>query len=128
MPVSLETQEILIAFAVENKDNHQSWGKYELDELQFAYDEISEADKESTTGQRIKQRIEELASGKDHLQETKQEEAAEHPLDDTEQEEPTEQPTEQPAEQAAEEPKSNTPYIIGAIVIVIIVLLALYLL
>ena len=45
MPVSLETQEIMIAFAIDNKDNYASWGKYELDELQFAYDEMPEADR-----------------------------------------------------------------------------------
>ena len=92
MPVSLETQEIMIAFAIDNKDNYASWGKYELDELQFAYDEMPEADRASTTGQRIKERIDELASGKDHLQDIKQEESPEHPLDDNEQEQATEQP------------------------------------
>lgn len=117
----------MIAFAIDNKDNYASWGKYELDELQFAYDEISEAEKASTTGRRIKERIDELASGKDHLEETIPEEASEHPLDDTAQEEPTEQQIEQSTEQPSQESKNNTPYIIGGIVIVvIIVLLALY--
>ena len=76
MAISLETQEILIAFADENKGNHQSWGKYELDELQDAYAEISAEEKASTTGQRIKERIDELETGKDHLEEIKQEESS----------------------------------------------------
>ena len=127
MPVSLETQEIMIAFAIDNKDNYASWGKYELDELQFAYDEMPEADRASTTGQRIKERIDELASGKDHLQDIKQEESPEHPLDDNEQEQATEQPSEHTSEQPAGEAKPETPYIIGAVIIVVIVLaLALY--
>jgi len=34
MPTSLETQEIMVAFAIDNKDNVDSWGKYILEELQ----------------------------------------------------------------------------------------------
>jgi hypothetical protein len=60
MPISLETQEIMVAFAIENKDNRDSWGKYILEELQDAYSEMPESDRASTTGQRIKHRIEEL--------------------------------------------------------------------
>jgi len=32
MAISLETQEIIFAFAADNKDNFENWGKYELDE------------------------------------------------------------------------------------------------
>ena len=60
MPISLETQEIMVAFAIENKDNLDSWGKYILEELQDAYADMPESDRASTTGQRIKHRIEEL--------------------------------------------------------------------
>ena len=60
MPTSLETQEIMIAFAIDNKDNRDSWGKYELEELEDAYTDMPEDDKASTTGQRIKDRIDEL--------------------------------------------------------------------
>ena len=116
----------MIAFAIENKDNYQGWGKYELDELQFAYAEISEEDRASSTGQRIKERIAELESGKDHLEDVKQEVAADDPRVDIEQSEPPE-PAE-PTEQPAEESNNNTPYLIGGIIIaVIIVCLALYL-
>ena len=60
MSISLETQEIMIAFAIDNKDNRESWGKYDLIELQDAYADMPEDDKVSTTGQRIKDRIDEL--------------------------------------------------------------------
>lgn len=60
MPTSLETQEIMVAFAIDNKDNLDSWGKYILEELQDAYADMPESDRASTTGQRIKHRIEEL--------------------------------------------------------------------
>ena len=60
MPTSLETQEIMIAFAIDNKDNLDSWGKYDLEELKDAYADMPEDDKASTTGQRIKDRVEEL--------------------------------------------------------------------
>jgi len=117
----------MIAFAIDNKDNVASWGKYELDELQFAYAELPEQDRTSTTGQRIKARIEELESGKDHLQEIKQEQIQEYPLDDTEQEAPAEPPITQATGQPAAEAKNNTPFIIGGIVVaIIILLLALY--
>lgn len=60
MSISLETQEIMIAFAIDNKDNRESWGKYDLIELKDAYADMPEDDKVSTTGQRIKDRIDEL--------------------------------------------------------------------
>lgn len=60
MPTSLETQEIMIAFAIDNEDNLDSWGKYDLEELKDAYTDMPEDDKASTTGQRIKDRVEEL--------------------------------------------------------------------
>ncbi len=60
MPISLETQEIMIAFAIDNEDNLDSWGKYDLEELKDAYTDMPEDDKASTTGQRIKDRVEEL--------------------------------------------------------------------
>ncbi len=60
MTTSLETQEIMIAFEVGNKDNLDSWGKYVLEELKDAYADMPEDDRASTTGQRIKDRIEEL--------------------------------------------------------------------
>ncbi len=69
MAISLETQEIIFAFVADNKDNYESWGKYELDELQDAYADMPEEDRDSSTGQRIKERIEELESGKDQVQE-----------------------------------------------------------
>jgi len=56
MAISLETQEIIFAFAADNKDNFESWGKYELDELQDAYAEMPDEERESKTGQRIKAR------------------------------------------------------------------------
>lgn len=109
----------MIAFAIENKDNYASWGKYEFDELQDAYTEMPEADRASTTGQRIKERIQELESGKDHLKDIRQEAASEYQGDDIEQEEST--------EEQAEASKNNTPYIIGGIIVLIILLLVLYL-
>lgn len=60
MAMSLETQEIMVAFAIDNKDNVDSWGKYALEELQDAYADMEESDRASTTGKRIKHRIEEL--------------------------------------------------------------------
>ena len=60
MAISLETQEIMVAFAIDNKDNVASWGKYSLEELQDAYAEMPESDRTSTTGKRIKHRIDEL--------------------------------------------------------------------
>lgn len=95
MSTSLETQEIMIAFAIDNKDNHESWGKYELDELQYAIADMPEEDRASSTGQRIKDRIEELASGKDHLKEFKQEATSEYQSDDNEKNEPTEHRSEE---------------------------------
>ena len=60
MSKSIETREIMFAFAVENKDNIDSWGKYVLEELQDAYDDMSGEERASTTGQRILARIKEL--------------------------------------------------------------------
>ena len=73
MPTSLETQEIMIAFEIGNKDNRDSWGKYVLEELKDAYTDMSEDDRESTTGQRIIDRIEKLEKVEvknDRLEET----------------------------------------------------------
>ncbi|MCZ6554509.1 MAG: hypothetical protein O6759_00135 [Candidatus Dadabacteria bacterium] len=50
----------MIAFAIDNEDNLDSWGKYDLEELKDAYTDMPEDDKASTTGQRIKDRVEEL--------------------------------------------------------------------
>ena len=72
MPTSLETQEIMIAFAIDNKDNLESWGKYDLEELKDAYADMPEDDKASTTGQRIKDRINELEKGEDNLKDDSQ--------------------------------------------------------
>ncbi len=132
MAISLETQEIIFAFEADNKDNFESWGKYELDELQDAYAEMSGEDRESKTGQRIKDRIEELESGKDQVQELRQEEEekeklAEQQSEDTEQEETPEiQPEPQP-ESETEAPKPKTPIIIAGIIIgVVILMLVVY--
>ena len=120
MAISLETQEILFAFEADNKDNYESWGKYELDELQDAYAELPEEDKASTTGQRIKERIEELESGKDQVQELRhEEEVAEQQGEDIEQEEISEpQPIPQPETELEESgaPKQKTPTIITVII------------
>ena len=50
----------MIAFAIDNEDNLDSWGKYDLEELKDAHADMPEDDKASTTGQRIKDRVEEL--------------------------------------------------------------------
>lgn len=113
----------MIAFAIENKDNFESWGKYELDELQDAYAEMPEADRASAAGQRIKQRMDELESGKDRVEELRQEEAAEYQGEDIEVEETTAEPAPEPAAKQAETPKNNTPLIVGGILIVVIILL-----
>jgi len=95
MAISLETQEIIFAFEADNKDNFESWGKYELDELQDAYAEIPGEDRESKTGQRIKGRIKELVSGEDQVQELRHEE------------EEKEKIAEQQSEAATQEKKSE---------------------
>lgn len=123
MAISLETQEILFAFEADNKDNYESWGKYELDELQDAYAELPEEDKTSTTGQRIKERIEELESGKDQVQELRhEEEVAEQQSEDIEQEETSEAQPETRLEES-EAPKQKTPIIIAGIIIGVVVLM-----
>lgn len=127
MAISLETQEILFAFEADNKDNYESWGKYELEELQDAYAELPEEDKASTTGQRIKERIEELESGKDQVQELRhEEEVAEQQSEDIEQEEISEpQSISQPETrlEESEAPKQKTPIIIAGIIIGVVVLM-----
>lgn len=123
MAISLETQEILFAFEADNKDNYESWGKYELDELQDAYAELPEEDKASTTGQRIKERIEELESGKDQVQELRhEEEVAEQQSEDIEQEEISGPQPETRLEES-EAPKQKTPIIIAGIIIGVVVLM-----
>ncbi len=107
MPTSLETQEIMVAFAIDNKDNVDSWGKYILEELQDAYAEMSEDDRASTTGQRILNRIEELENvvEKDEVK------------DDKLNEKP---------EQRSHDNKQRKQVIIGGIIVGIILLLAIY--
>ena len=108
MPTSLETQEIMVAFAIDNKDNVDSWGKYILEELQDAYADMPEDDRASTTGQRILNRIEELENvvEKDEVK------------DDRQNEKP---------EQQSHDNKQRKQVIIGGIIVgFIILLLALY--
>jgi len=131
MAISLETQEIIFAFAADNKDNYESWGKYELDELQDAIADMPEEDRDSAAGQRVKDRIKEFESGHDQVQELRQEEEekealAEQQSEDTEQEViPEPQPKPQSEETAAAKPK--TPMIMGGIILgIIILLLGLY--
>ncbi len=131
MAISLETQEIIFAFAADNKDNFESWGKYELDELQDAYAEMPGEERESKTGQRIKVRVEELESGEDQVQELRHEEEereklAEQQSEATTQEEKSEsRPETKTAE--SEAPKQKTPIIIAGIIIgVVILMLAVY--
>ena len=120
MAMSLETQEIIFAFAADNKDNYESWGKYELDELQDAYAEMPEEERSSSTGKRIKDRIKELESGKDQVQELRQEEEEKEEISE-EQSEDNEQ--EETPEHRSEESKQKTPIIIGGIIIGVVVLL-----
>ena len=132
MAISLETQEIIFAFEADNQDNYESWGKYELDELQDAYAEMPEEDKDSSAGQRIKDRIEELESGKDQVQELRQEEEekekiAEQQSEATTQEKISEPQPEPQPEPETEAPKQKTPIIIGGIIIgVVILMLVVY--
>ena len=121
MAISLETQEIIFAFAIDNKDNIESWGKYELDELQDAYAGLPEEEITSSTGKRIKDRIKELESGHDQVKEAREEESSD-PLDDGRETEET--PEQEPkSETTTEESKQNTPIIIGGIIIGVIILL-----
>lgn len=83
MSISLETQEIMIAFAIDNKDNRESWGKYDLIELKDAYADMPEDDKVSTTGQRIKDRIDELEKVEVEVKNDRPEEAADQSEDDS---------------------------------------------
>jgi len=135
MAISLETQEIIFAFEAGNKDNYESWGKYELDELQDAYAEMPGEDRDSSTGQRIKDRIKELESGEDQVQELRHEEEekekiAEQQSEATTQEQISEsRPEAQPVTQSeeTEAPDQKTPIIIGGIIIgVVILMLVVY--
>lgn len=82
MVASLETQEIMFAFAADNKDNYESWGKYEFDELENAISDMSEEEIASSTGKCIKDRIEESKSGHDQVKEARAETASDNLLDD----------------------------------------------
>ncbi len=82
MSISLETQEIMIAFAIDNKDNRESWGKYDLIELKDAYADMPEDDKVSTTGQRIKDRIDDLEKVEVEVKNDRPEETADQGKDD----------------------------------------------
>jgi len=108
MPISLETQEIMVAFAIENKDNRDSWGKYILEELQDAYAEMPESDRASTTGQRIKHRIEELKNVNVKVDEVKKVKV------DTQYEKPAQQ---------SHANKPGKKIIIGGIIVCLIILL-----
>jgi len=134
MSISLETQEIIFAFEADNKDNFESWGKYELDELQDAYAEMPGEDRDSSTGQRIKERIEELESGKDQVQELRQEEEEKEKISEQQSEATTQEKISEPQPEAQPEPetegpKQKTPIIIAGIIIgVVILMLVVYLL
>ena len=123
MAISLETQEIIFAFVADNKDNYESWGKYELDELQDAYADMPEEDRDSSTGQRIKGRIEELESGKDQVQELRQEEESNQQILDDESDDNQQEETPEPQN---EKSRQKTPIIIGGVIAAIILLLGLY--
>ena len=131
MAISLETQEIIFAFEADNQDNYESWGKYELDELQDAYAEMPGEDKDSDTGQRIKDRIEELESGKDQVQELRQEEEEKEKIAEQQSEATTQEkisePQPEPQREESEAPKQKTPIIIAGIIIgVVILMLVVY--
>jgi hypothetical protein len=108
MPTSLETQEIMVAFAIDNKDNLDSWGKYILEELQDAYADMPEDDRASTAGQRIINRIEELENvvEKDEVKDDRQ--------------------NEKPKQRSHDNKKRKQVIIGGIIVGFIILLLAIY--
>ena len=131
MAISLETQEIIFAFSADNKDNFESWGKYELDELQDAYAEMPDEERESKAGQRIKARIEELESGEDQVQELRHEEEEREKLAEQQSEATTQEEKSEPRPETktaeSEAPKQKTPIIIAGIIIgVIILMLAVY--
>lgn len=111
MAISLETQEIMVAFAIDNKDNVDSWGKYALEELQDAYSDMPENDRASTTGQRIKHRIDEL----------------ENPPEDKVKDEVKDNVQNDKPEQQSHDNKPGNQIIIGGIITgVIILLLVIY--
>jgi len=135
MAISMETQEIIFAFASDNKDNFESWGKYELDELQDAYAEFSkipEEERDSSAEKRIEDRIKELESGEDQVQELRHEEEekekiAEQQSEATTQEKISEAQPEAQPEPETEASKQKTPIIIGGIIIgVVILMLVVY--
>ncbi len=135
MAISLETQEIIFAFAADNKDNFESWGKYELDELQDAYAEMPDEERESKTGQRIKARIEELESGEDQVQELRHEEEEREKLAEQQSEATTQEVKSEPQpktrtetkaepQSESEAPKQKTPIIIAGIIIGVVILMS----
>jgi len=131
MAISLETQEIIFAFAADNKDNFESWGKYELDELQDAYAEMPDEERESKTGQRIKARIEELESGEDQVQELRHEEEEREKLAEQQSEATTQKVKSEPRPETraepqseSEAPKQKTPIIIAGIIIGVVILMS----
>jgi len=131
MAISLETQEIIFAFEADNKDNFESWGKYELDELQDAYAEFSkipEEERDSSVEKRIEERIEELESGKDQVQELRHEEEEKEKIAEQQSEATTQEKISEPQpEPETEAPKQKTPIIIGGIIIgVVILMLVVY--
>ena len=126
MAISLETQEIIFAFAADNKDNYESWGKYELDELQDAIADMPEEDRDSTAGQRVKDRIKELESGHDQVQELRQEEEEKEKLAEQQSEDSKQKDTPEPQHAKSEASEQNTPIIMGGIIVSIIVLLLGY--
>ena len=133
MPTSPETQEIIFAFAIDNKDNIESWGKYELDELQDAIADMPEEEITSSTGKRIKDRIKELESGHDQVKEVIEQVSSDNPLDDghDEDESPDQEAVSElspKSDSNPDETKQNTPIIIGGITVgVIVLLLVIYL-
>ena len=125
MAASLETQEIMFAFAADNKGNYESWGKYELDELEYAIADMSEEEIASYSGKRIKDRIEELKSGHDQVKKARAETASDNPLDDGFSEDEIQEiritpPT---SKIKSEESNQKTAIIIGGIIIGVIVLM-----
>jgi hypothetical protein len=134
MAISLETQEIIFAFEADNKDNFESWGKYELDELQDAYAEFSkipEEERDSSAGHRIQDRIKELESGEDQVQELRHEEEEKQKIAEQQSEATTQEKTSEsrpePQSKETEAPKQKTPIIIGGIIIgVVILMLVVY--
>ncbi len=129
MAISMETQEIIFAFEADNKDNFESWGKYELDELQDAYAEFSkipEEERDSSAEKRIEERIKELESGHDQVQELRQEEEEKEKLAEQQSEDSKQKDTPEPQHAKSEASEQNTPIIMGGIIVSIIVLLLGY--